>query len=186
MSFCPHAQALGGQLCIILAQSLSPSRLFIASLTVSLWALSTLRWTPTLRQASILVRLLTQAAASGGLDMKHACVLLYSLGRLRLRLPAPVLQYLMSNMAAGMAGASMADLLQVRAIITLWGWEGGGRGRGCKRHRVLPRLGFHPCAAAEAGSLCAAWGGGAACVCTAVAICRAAAAACTSTAVLDD
>jgi hypothetical protein len=91
---------------------------------VSLWALASLRWTLTLPQASILVRLLTQAAASGGLDMRHACVLLYSLGGVRLRLPAPVLQYLMSNLAAGMSGASMADLLQVTLLqgcLVPWG-----------------------------------------------------------------
>jgi hypothetical protein len=58
-------QALGDRMCIILAQSMSPTRQFTASLTVSLWALAKLSWAPTLPQAQVLVRLLAQALTSG-------------------------------------------------------------------------------------------------------------------------
>lgn len=110
----PHpTQALGGQLCTILAQSLSPSGPFIASLTISLWALGKLGWSPNLPQAQILVRLLYQAAASGGLDLRHTALLLYGLGSLRLRPPAAAMEYLMARVGSGLPWAGMADLLQV-------------------------------------------------------------------------
>lgn len=64
-------------MCIILSQALAPSRPLTASLTVSLWALSNLAWRPTLPQARMIVRLLTDALASGTLDMKHASILVH-------------------------------------------------------------------------------------------------------------
>lgn len=101
-------------MCIILAQSISsPSQPFTAALTVSLWALSKLSWTPTLPQAQILVRLLGQVLLAGNLDMKHASILVYSLGQLRLRPPEAALQYLLASSETGLQGASMADVLQV-------------------------------------------------------------------------
>lgn len=79
-----------------------------------------------------LLKLAAFAPLGGG--VRHACVLL-SLSVGRLRLPAPALQYLMTNLAAGLAGASMADLLQARGCSVRtkhppgvgWGVGGGGQ-----------------------------------------------------------
>jgi hypothetical protein len=92
---------------------MSHSRPFVASLTVSVWALARLAWAPTLPQAQAIARLLTQAVAAGSLDMKHASILIYSMGKLGLRPPEAVMQYMMEGTQMGMQGACIADILQV-------------------------------------------------------------------------
>jgi hypothetical protein len=89
-------QALGDQMCIILAQSMSPTRQFTASLTVSVWALAKLSWTPTLPQAQVLVRLLAQALTSGEF-CTSACLLFAAM--------LESLPGLSSNLAASLAAA---------------------------------------------------------------------------------
>jgi hypothetical protein len=119
-----HHQALANQAFIILAQSATRSRGCTVSLTVCLWSLARLAWRPSLPQAQLLVRLLSEVLASGALDMRHTCVLLWSLGRLRLRPQAPAMHELLDRQVlAGLPSAGPAVVCMALGACRNLGWR---------------------------------------------------------------
>lgn len=122
-SVLPMLQALGDQAFIILAQSMSHGKGFTASFSISLWALARLSWSPTLPQAQMLVRLLAHTLSSDSLNLRHAAILVFSLGHLKLRPPQPMMQHLMDRLAAGLEGAGLSEVLQVLTGCRCLGWR---------------------------------------------------------------
>jgi hypothetical protein len=114
-------QGLAGHVLLVLRNA--SSSCCSHALTTTTWALTTLQWTPSQQQATLLLTLLQQHQQQHSLSMRQAALLLWCLGKLRLRLPAAAMQQLMAQLQGSMHLAAPADVVQVLVGVKTLGWR---------------------------------------------------------------